>query len=155
MVPMSLVLYIQQPINHISHVFIFVYLITHCRYFHNSLPIFSMCLAPYAITDYIYFSRMILRGQWDSDLPAEAFKMQTKKGVYSARIWSDPSQWLHNEHFWFTQPFIQCADQKKTSKLCVAGLCAGNSPVIGEFPAQRTSNAKNVSIWWRHHASQY
>ena len=21
----------------------------------------------------------------------------------------------------------------------------------GEFPAQRASNAKNVSIWWRHH----
>ena len=40
---------------------------------------------------------------------------------------------------------------KKTSKLCVTGLCAGNSPVIGEFPAQRTSNAENVSIWWRHH----
>ena len=25
------------------------------------------------------------------------------------------------------------------------------SPVTGEFPAQRTSNAENVSIWWRHH----
>ena len=30
-------------------------------------------------------------------------------------------------------------------------LCAGNSPVTGEFPAQRASNAENVSIWWRHH----
>ena len=40
---------------------------------------------------------------------------------------------------------------KKTSKFCVTGLCAGNSPVTGEFPAQMTSNAKNVSIWWRHH----
>ena len=39
---------------------------------------------------------------------------------------------------------------KKTSKLRVTGLCEGNSPVAGEFPAQRTSNAKNVSIWWRH-----
>ena len=30
-------------------------------------------------------------------------------------------------------------------------LCAGNSPVPGEFPAQRASNAENVfSIWWRH-----
>ena len=27
----------------------------------------------------------------------------------------------------------------------------GNSPVIGEFPAQRSSNAENVFIWWRHH----
>ena len=40
---------------------------------------------------------------------------------------------------------------KKTSKLRVTGLCVGNSPVTGEFPAQRTSNAANVSIWWRHH----
>ena len=23
----------------------------------------------------------------------------------------------------------------------------------GEFPAQKVSNAKNVSIWWRHHAN--
>ena len=40
---------------------------------------------------------------------------------------------------------------KKTSKLCVTGLCAGNSPGIGEFPAQMASNAENISIWWRHH----
>ena len=32
---------------------------------------------------------------------------------------------------------------KKTSKLRVIGLCAGNSP--------GTSDAENVSIWWRHH----
>ena len=40
---------------------------------------------------------------------------------------------------------------KKTSKLRVTGLCQGNSPVTGEFPAQRASNAENVSISWRHH----
>ena len=40
---------------------------------------------------------------------------------------------------------------KKTSKLRVSGLCGGNSPVTGEFPAQRASDAGNVSIWWRHH----
>ena len=39
---------------------------------------------------------------------------------------------------------------KITSKLCVTGLCAGNSP---EFPAQMASNAENISIWWRHHVS--
>ena len=44
---------------------------------------------------------------------------------------------------------------KKTSKLRVAGLCEGNSPVTGEFPAQRVSNAENVSIWWRHRALQW
>ena len=40
---------------------------------------------------------------------------------------------------------------KKKSKLCVTDLCEGNSPVTDEFPAQRASNAENVSIWWRHH----
>ena len=40
---------------------------------------------------------------------------------------------------------------KKTSKLRVTGLCEGNSPVTGEFPAHRAQYAKNVSIWWRHH----
>ena len=39
---------------------------------------------------------------------------------------------------------------KKTSKLRVTGLCAGKSPVNGEFPAQMTSNAENVFNWWRH-----
>ena len=40
---------------------------------------------------------------------------------------------------------------KKTSMLRVTGLCAGNSPGTGEFPAQMASNAENVSIRWRHH----
>ena len=39
---------------------------------------------------------------------------------------------------------------KNTSKLRVTGLCAGNSPVTGEFPAQKAGYAGNVSIWWRH-----
>ena len=26
-----------------------------------------------------------------------------------------------------------------------------NSPLTGEFPAQKASKAENVSIWWRHH----
>ena len=33
-------------------------------------------------------------------------------------------------------------DKKKTSKLRVTGLCEGNSPVTGEFTAQRASNAE-------------
>ena len=39
---------------------------------------------------------------------------------------------------------------KKKSKLRVTGLCMGNSPGTGEFPAQTASYAENVSIWWRH-----
>ena len=40
---------------------------------------------------------------------------------------------------------------KNTSKLRVTGLYEGNSPVNGEFSAQKVSNAESVSIWWCHH----
>ena len=39
-------------------------------------------------------------------------------------------------------PVYSGADRQETPKLCVTGLCAGNSPVTGEFPAQMTSNAE-------------
>ena len=52
---------------------------------------------------------------------------------------------------WFTQSFIEAQIKEKTAKLRVTGLCEGNSLVTGEFHAQRTSNAENVSIWWHHH----
>ena len=39
----------------------------------------------------------------------------------------------------------------KTSKLRLTGLCEVNSLVTGEFPTQRASNVKNVSILRRHH----
>ena len=67
-------------------------------------------------------------------------------------------QWRHNEHDGVSnhQPYdcllnrLSWRRSKKTSKLRVTGFCAENSPVTGEFPAQRASNAENVSIWWRH-----
>ena len=67
-------------------------------------------------------------------------------------------KWLHNEHDGIAnrQPYDCLLNRlfrrrsKKTSKLCVTGLCEGNSPVTGEFPAQKASYAENVSIWWRH-----
>ena len=37
--------------------------------------------------------------------------------------------------------------------LRVTGLCEGYSPVTGEFPSQRASNAEQVSICWRHYDS--
>ena len=41
---------------------------------------------------------------------------------------------------------------KKISKLRVTGFREGNSSVTGQFPAQRSNNAENVSIWWLYHA---
>ena len=43
------------------------------------------------------------------------------------------------------------ADQRKHQSSASLALCEGNSPVTGEFPTRWTSNAENVSIWWRHH----
>ena len=76
--------------------------------------------------------------------------------------WFEPLptlQWRHNDIDGVSnhQPYdclLSCLFRhrsKKTSKLCVTGLCEGNLPATGEFPAQRASNAENVSSWWRHH----
>ena len=67
--------------------------------------------------------------------------------------------WRHNgrDGVWNQQPHDCFLNRlfrrrsKKTSKLRVTGLCAGNSPITGEFPAQMASNAEYVSFWWRHH----
>ena len=68
-------------------------------------------------------------------------------------------RWRNNEHDGVSnhQPHdcllnrLSRRRSKKTPMLRVTGLCEGNSPVTGEFPAQRASDAENVSIWWRHH----
>ena len=71
----------------------------------------------------------------------------------------DTLRWRHNERDGVPnhQPhdcLLNCLFRrrsKKTWKLCVTGLCAGNSPGTGEFTAHMASNAGNVSILWRHH----
>ena len=68
-------------------------------------------------------------------------------------------QWCHNQRDGVSnhQPHDCLLNRlfrrrsKKTPKLCVTGLCLGNSPGTCEFPAQMANNAENVSIWWRHH----
>ena len=68
-------------------------------------------------------------------------------------------QWRHNGHDGVSNHQSRdCllnrlfkAQIKKTWKLRVTDLFERNSPVTGEFPVQRASNAENVSIWWRHH----
>ena len=68
-------------------------------------------------------------------------------------------RWRHNDHAGVSNHQLHgCLlnrlfrrKSKKTSKLRVTGLCAGNSPGTGEFLAQMASYAEHVSIWWRHH----
>ena len=61
-----------------------------------------------------------------------------------------PLQWCHNErggvsyhqpHHWLLNRLLRRRSMK-ISKFRVTGLCAGNSPVTGEFPAQRASYAE-------------
>ena len=66
--------------------------------------------------------------------------------------------WRHNDHDGVSnhQPHGCLLNRlfrrrsKKTSKLRVTGLCAGNSPDRW-IPRTKACNAENVSIWWRHH----
>ena len=85
-------------------------------------------------------------------------KSRPERGFHC--VWRCPLQWCHigrdgvsnhQTHVCLLNHLYGCRS-KKTSKLRVTGLCAGNSPETGEFPAQMASNAESVSIWWRHHA---
>ena len=62
-----------------------------------------------------------------------------------------PLQWRHNgrdsvsnhqPHDCLLNRLFRCRS-RKTSKFLVTGLCAGNSPGTGEFPAQMARNAEN------------
>ena len=67
-------------------------------------------------------------------------------------------QWSHNERDGVPNHrrlycLINRLFRRRSKKAPRHGLCARNSPVTGEFPAQVASNAENVSIWWRHHVT--
>ena len=74
---------------------------------------------------------------------------------WGAAVILNSLRWRHNGRVgvWNHQPHdcLLKVVLKKTSKLRVTGLCVGNSPATGEFPAQMASNAENFSIWWRHY----
>ena len=62
-----------------------------------------------------------------------------------------PLQWRYNERKGVSnhQPhdYLLNRRSKTTPKLRVTGLCEGNSPVTGEFLAQKPVTRKNFSIW--------
>ena len=112
-----------------------------CKYYHCE---FNICRA--GDSKKVYISTI---STWYNPLHAERIGGNVKVSL----------QWRHNERdgvskhrrldCWLKRLFRRRS--KKTLKLRVTGLCEGNSPVTGEFPSQRASNAENVSIWWRHH----
>ena len=78
---------------------------------------------------------------------------------YWQRSTSYSLQWCHNEcggvsnHQrldFSSQPFVK-AQINENLTILRHWLCEGNWPVTSEFPTQRASNAKNVSIWRRHY----
>ena len=72
--------------------------------------------------------------------------------------WRNTLQWRHNgRHGISTHQqlhglfnYLLWAISKKYQSSALLALCEGNSPVTGEFPSQRASNAERASIWWRH-----
>ena len=116
-----------------------------CQHFGENLPRYdnTMYIAKTGgDPTQVVYSLMIVRGCW------------YRRGYNGTTL-----QWRHNGHDSVSnhQPGDCLLNRlfnrrsKKTSKLRVTGLCAGNSSGTGEFPAQMASNAENVSIWWRHH----
>ena len=124
-----------------------------------------------------YHIQCWLINHWDSQEYVWVFSGDSKNGIQKqlqcewirivSREFTKCTQqtlslrWCHNEHDGISnhQPrhcllnrLFGCRS-KKTSKLRVTGLCAGNSPGTGEFSAQMASKAENVSIWWRHHVT--
>ena len=96
-------------------------------------------------------------GSWDS-----------KALMAAVNVWRKPLQWRHNEHDgvsnhqhhgWLLNRLYKCRS-KKTWKLRVIGLCAGNSPRNGEFPCTKgqqrgkcfhlmTSSWMTIIGWWK------
>ena len=84
-----------------------------------------------------------------------------KLPLHSKCLFRKPSVWLTKTCKYYNEVTVSviacqitCVSivySNKTTKLCVTSLCEGNSLMTGEFPAQRASNAENVSTWWRHH----
>ena len=93
----------------------------------------------------------------------ETFKItKSRNKAWTTSNYSHALRWRHNERDSVSnhQPHDCLLNRlfrrrsKKSSKLRVTGLCVGNSPGTGEFPAQMASYTENVSIWWRHHGTE-
>ena len=69
--------------------------------------------------------------------------INSRLGHATICLWLCALQWRHNG--------LDSISNHQLPDCLLTGLCDGNSPVTGEFPAQRASNAENVSIWWCHH----
>ena len=97
---------------------------------------------------------------WSCFIPLNYTDVTDSKHVaYFGTKFEKTLHWRHNERndvsnhqrLDYLLTYLFRRRSKKISKLRVTGLFEGNLPVTGYTPAQRVSNAENVSIWWRHH----
>ena len=127
-----------------------------CRLFHAnpSEPVLTCCQLD-SCEEQTLFQKMPLKmtsaKRRQYCLGLDALPPMTQSWFYPL----PPLRWHHNDrdgvsNHWPHDCLLR-RRSKETSKLRVTGLCAGNSPLTGEFTTQRASNAENISIWWRHH----
>ena len=114
-------------------------------------------MAKHCIAKHTQYQRFDSNKSFSCDI--NIFKILTN-WPYQCELVS-PFQWRHNECDGISnhQPHDCLLNRlfrrrlKKTPKFRVTGLCEGNSPMTGEFPAQMASNAQFFFIWWRHHVT--
>ena len=129
----TIIKYIQQHMH--MTLFLFVLLCLYCRSSINNSLTFIKVVFP--LVSYTYHTSAP-----EFDFPIYQWYKPERYGSL---------QWCHNEHDGISNH--QCLDcllnhllrhrPKKSSKLRVTGLCAGNSLVTGEFPAKRASKTSS------------
>ena len=127
-----------------------------CTFFSLFLYVFSVCV-------YLFLPSCVLGamghgflGIWDKSVLCVP-RLLIRKLISSimSRISIFPLHWRHNgcDSVSNYQPHDCLLNRlfrrrsKNSSKNRVTGLCVGNSPGTGEFPAQMASNMDNVSIF--------
>ena len=135
---------------HYGHFSINHFLTLNVRYFSHS----NSCVINIRISYYILLQWKKTKWSNNTVLQKYSLKLTIIANAFLEyiviQIWCWAWHWRHNESNGVSNHRrLDCLPNrlfrrrsKKTSKLRIPGLCTGNSPVTGEIPAQRASNAK-------------
>ena len=135
-----------------------IFLVFRLKYSRSILNLYCGCWCPGSVMVFT-MSLSPLRKNHSTYVTSVWIVCLQNSTSYPSVDWLCSLQWRHNglDGVSNHQPHLCLLSRyfgrrsKKSSKLRVTGLCAGDSPGTGEFPAQMASNAENVSIRWRHH----
>ena len=106
----------------------------------------SRCLRPYGS----FCTQLMIHSGWNK--VADILTTDSKEIVCISK---HTLLWHHNEHDGVSnhQPH-DCLSNRSFGRKYKTNMKAPRHwPVTGEFPSQKASNAKNISIWWLHHVS--